>query len=182
MAGGGSPTPSKGGKKNVDFTVNLVPTIDLLSVLIAFLLITAVWTQLARINAQQVLPKTSDKPQDQTEEKKEKKLLILIDPDEIQVGFTEEAPNVLKKSDGDYIVQLRDKVKAIAEKVADKPKQQIMVGANDTVEYKTVIQAMDILLDNGLTGMSVGDANVVRGLLPNDPNAPPPGGAPTSAP
>ena len=80
MAGGGSPTPSKGGKKNVDFTVNLVPTIDLLSVLIAFLLITAVWTQLARINAQQVLPKTSDKPQEQTEEKKEKKLLILIDP------------------------------------------------------------------------------------------------------
>ena len=70
MAGGGSPTPSKGGKKNVDFTVNLVPTIDLLSVLIAFLLITAVWTQLARINAQQVLPKTSDKPQEQTEEKK----------------------------------------------------------------------------------------------------------------
>ena len=79
-------------------------------------------------------------------------------------------------------MQLREKVKVIAEKVADKPKQQIMVGANDTVEYKTVIQAMDILLDNGLTGMSVGDANVVRGLLPNDPNAPPPGGAPTSAP
>jgi biopolymer transport protein ExbD len=182
MAGGGSPTPSKGGKKNVDFTVNLVPTIDLLSVLIAFLLITAVWTQLARINAQQVLPKTSDKPQEQTDEKKDKKLLILIETEEISVGFTEEAPTVLRKSDGDYVKQLREKIKAIAEKIEDKPKQQIMVGANDAVEYKTVIQAMDILLDFGLTGMSVGDGNVVRGLLPNDPNAPPPGGAPTSAP
>ena len=37
----------KGGKKALDAELNLVPFIDLLSCCIAFLLITAVWTQIA---------------------------------------------------------------------------------------------------------------------------------------
>src|SRR5258705_8168294 len=37
----------KGGKKALDAEINLVPFIDLLSCCISFLLITAVWTQIA---------------------------------------------------------------------------------------------------------------------------------------
>src|SRR5690242_21879162 len=37
----------KGGKKPLDAELNLVPFIDLLSCCISFLLITAVWTQIA---------------------------------------------------------------------------------------------------------------------------------------
>src|SRR5712671_5512475 len=37
----------KGGKKALDAELNLVPFIDLLSCCISFLLITAVWTQIA---------------------------------------------------------------------------------------------------------------------------------------
>src|SRR5499427_6397748 len=52
--GGAAPTPSgKGGKKPLDAQINLVPFIDLLSCCISFLLITAVWTQLARMNVTQ---------------------------------------------------------------------------------------------------------------------------------
>src|SRR5581483_9056123 len=52
--GGAAPTPSgKGGKKPLDATLNLVPFIDLLSCCISFLLITAVWTQLARMDVTQ---------------------------------------------------------------------------------------------------------------------------------
>src|SRR5258708_2140278 len=55
--GGAAPTPSgKGGKKAVDAYINLVPFIDLLSCCISFLLITAVWTQLARMDVQQKSP------------------------------------------------------------------------------------------------------------------------------
>ena len=44
---GAAPMPSgKSGKKALDATINLVPFIDLLSCCIAFLLITAVWTEL----------------------------------------------------------------------------------------------------------------------------------------
>src|SRR5919201_5854052 len=52
--GGAAPTPTgKGGKKPLDASINLVPFIDLLSCCISFLLITAVWTQLARMNVTQ---------------------------------------------------------------------------------------------------------------------------------
>jgi len=45
MAGGGAPVPEGGnGKKSVDAQLNMVPFIDLLSVLISFLLMTSVWT------------------------------------------------------------------------------------------------------------------------------------------
>jgi biopolymer transport protein ExbD len=45
MAGGGAPQPTSGsGKKSVDFQLNMIPFIDLLSVLISFLLMTFVWT------------------------------------------------------------------------------------------------------------------------------------------
>jgi len=40
---------SKGGRKTVDAAMNLVPFIDLLSCCISFLLITAVWSQLAAV-------------------------------------------------------------------------------------------------------------------------------------
>jgi biopolymer transport protein ExbD len=51
MAGGGAPQPtSAGGKKSVDFQINLIPMIDLLSVLISFLLMTFVWTQIVKID------------------------------------------------------------------------------------------------------------------------------------
>src|SRR5579883_2870817 len=52
--GGAAPTPTgKGGKKPVDAAINLVPFIGLLSCCISFLLITAVWTQLARMDVTQ---------------------------------------------------------------------------------------------------------------------------------
>src|SRR3954469_19154884 len=43
----------KSGKKSVNADLNLVPYIDLLTCMVAFLLITAVWTQLARLEAHQ---------------------------------------------------------------------------------------------------------------------------------
>ena len=48
--GGAAPIPSAGGRRKlVDAAINLVPFIDLLSCCISFLLITAVWTQLSKI-------------------------------------------------------------------------------------------------------------------------------------
>ena len=40
---------SKGGKKPLDAMINLVPFIDLMAVTIVFLIMTAVWTQLGRL-------------------------------------------------------------------------------------------------------------------------------------
>ncbi len=51
VGGGG-----KGKRKTVDSEINMIPMIDLLMVTISFLLITAVWTHMARINADAQVP------------------------------------------------------------------------------------------------------------------------------
>src|SRR5438445_12494175 len=53
MAGVSIPDGGKGGKKTLDVSIPLVPFIDLLCSLIAFLLMTAVWTQIARLELKQ---------------------------------------------------------------------------------------------------------------------------------
>jgi biopolymer transport protein ExbD len=44
------------GKRALDSDINMIPMIDLLMVTISFLLITAVWTSMARINADAQVP------------------------------------------------------------------------------------------------------------------------------
>src|SRR5271165_5141921 len=51
VGGGGG-----GGRKKVDSQINMIPMIDLLMVTISFLLITAVWTHMARVNADAAVP------------------------------------------------------------------------------------------------------------------------------
>ena len=49
-------TGGGGKRKSVDSDINMIPMIDLLMVTISFLLITAVWTHMARINADAQVP------------------------------------------------------------------------------------------------------------------------------
>lgn len=55
MAGVSVDGPS-GGRRSLDSEINMIPMIDLLMVTISFLLITAVWTHMARINANAQVP------------------------------------------------------------------------------------------------------------------------------
>jgi biopolymer transport protein ExbD len=52
MAGAAPVQANTRGKKSLDLELNLVPFIDLLSCLISFLLITAVWTRVSAVPAQ----------------------------------------------------------------------------------------------------------------------------------
>ena len=57
-----------GGKKDVDAEIPLIPFIDLLLCCVMFLLVTAVWNKLARINANQQVPgqqSQMDEPQEE---------------------------------------------------------------------------------------------------------------------
>ncbi len=154
MAGGGSPTPSKSGKKSLDFVVNLVPMIDLLSVLISFLLITAVWTELARINTDNVMDKSDVKPkQEQQEERKDLKIL-LDDKGGVQMRFTGEEPVRVERGD-DLMGRFREKITELKKRA--KENQKVIVAAEDKVQYELLIQVMDICLDVGLKALSVGD-------------------------
>jgi len=51
MGGVSVDSGGKGGRRSLDSEINMIPMIDLLMVTISFLLITAVWTHMSRINA-----------------------------------------------------------------------------------------------------------------------------------
>jgi biopolymer transport protein ExbD len=164
MAGGGAPVPGKGGKKAVDFVVNLIPTIDLLSVLISFLLMTAVWTQLARINTDQAVSQnTTPIPQDK---EKVKNLNILITADETVMNVTGEKPpvRISRQPEEKYIKDVRSNIKEMKERlVTENPK--VMLAAEDKVLYKSIIQVMDVCLDVGLSAITVANPAAVQGEL-----------------
>jgi biopolymer transport protein ExbD len=62
MAGVSVDGGGKGGRRKLDTEINMIPMIDLLMVTISFLLITAVWVQSSRIDANANVPGLSEAP------------------------------------------------------------------------------------------------------------------------
>jgi biopolymer transport protein ExbD len=73
VGGGG-----KGKRKSVDSEINMIPMIDLLMVTISFLLITAVWTHMARINADAQVPGPPRPDVEQEKIEPEKQLHVMM--------------------------------------------------------------------------------------------------------
>ena len=87
VGGGG-----KGGKKALDSEINMIPFIDLLMVTIAFLLITAVWSHMARINADAQVPGPPRPDQEQDKVEPEKVLHIeMRQPDKFVLSWKQGA-------------------------------------------------------------------------------------------
>ncbi len=63
------------GKRSLNHEIPLIPFIDFLLCLVAFLLVTAVWSQMARLNADARVP-GPPKPTEPEDEKKEKQLHV----------------------------------------------------------------------------------------------------------
>jgi biopolymer transport protein ExbD len=141
--GGAAPTPQgKGGKKPLDAAINLVPFIDLLSCCISFLLITAVWTQLARMDVTQkgqgAAGSTDEKPPEN-----QVQLVLFIDKD----GYTftkstgESTPIPMVGGEYDY-AKLGE---ILAKAKTDYPdKTDLQVKSDDEVVYQKIIRTMDI--------------------------------------
>jgi len=100
VGGGG-----KGGRKSLDSEINMIPMIDLLMVTISFLLITAVWTHMARINADAQVPGPPRPDQEVEKTEPEKQLhLEMRSPDKFvliwkQAGTVISTIDVPRKDD-----------------------------------------------------------------------------------
>ena len=76
---GGVDVGGGGGKrKNLDSEINMIPMIDLLMVTISFLLITAVWTHMSRINADAQVPGPPRPDVEQEKVEPEKQLHVMM--------------------------------------------------------------------------------------------------------
>lgn len=143
-------------KKNIAVELNLVPFIDLMSVCIIFLLITAVWTQVSMIQLGSSLyaKKTEDQPVDRTPPPSAE---IVFRVSVLETGFdllvgkkNVKIPNERGKYDSKALLAQVRKVKEIYPE-----KRDVVVAARDRVRYEHLIEAMDVLLVAGFPEISV---------------------------
>jgi biopolymer transport protein ExbD len=155
---GASPQPAaKGGKKALDAEINLVPFIDLLSCCISFLLITAVWTQIAGL---QVASSGAPPVEQKQEATVDLKLLLTEKGYSLTMpGAQVDIPKVAG-ADG----QPRFDRKALAEKIrtvkATLPEQSaITVQPEDAVAYDDLVSTVDTCLGEQLRNVTVAPLN-----------------------
>ncbi|HWU43234.1 MAG TPA: biopolymer transporter ExbD [Bdellovibrio sp.] len=144
---------SSGRKKNIE--LNLVPFIDLMSVLITFLLITAVWTQVSMIQIGSSLYGKKSDTQPNPTPPPLADVVLKVDVKEIGYVLTVGKQVISlpmqggQFDDAGLIAQLQ-RVKQLYPEKADA-----VVTVADAMPYELLIKAMDNLLGVGFTSISV---------------------------
>lgn len=131
--------------------LNLVPYIDLLTCMIAFLLITAVWTQLARLQVRHVEHGGEHGLEDPT------RVTVLVGEQGFNVlveGTTQMDPQAISGFDLPKLRQVLDRVKA-----ALPDQEDLLVASADGVAYDTLVGAMDTALSAGFPTLSLQPAS-----------------------
>lgn len=138
-----------GDEGSVNVELNVVPFIDLMSCLTAFLLVTAVWSTYAQIEikpkgiAQDGLPRT--------DEAEPIAISVLLTDSAIWVGMTLATPVQIPNEAGTYnwagLQEILEEYAAIPEVLERPLPGEIEIAAEDEVVYQHVITAMDYAID-----------------------------------
>jgi biopolymer transport protein TolR len=159
--GGGGGMPDQGGggkrkKKSLDAVINVVPAIDLLSCCITFLLYTAVWTQISRLQVQQF---GSGAPEPVAAEQ-QKQLVVTLAVGErgmnlsTSAGLSVDIP--LERAGAEVKQDYKSLVERLKQLKSDYPETAaVTVSAEDTVSYGDLVQVIDTCVGAGLVSVSV---------------------------
>lgn len=149
-----------GDKKSVNVDLNIVPFIDLMSCLTAFLLVAAVWVNIAQLN---ISPKGKSRDTSQQQVDDERQILsVLVQADKIwvvvsRVNDTAEIP---KKGDAQdwekFEATLREKKE---HDFKDRTDLEIAGESTSTnpVQYQDLVKAMDVAVKMGFTDVGLTD-------------------------
>ena len=152
-----------GDKKSVNVDLNIVPFIDLMSCLTAFLLVTAVWVNIAQLDLK---PKGKSRDPSQIKEDEEKVVLsVLIQPDSIwlvqsRIGEQQQIPRT-----GDPTVYWGTFSSSLAELkksafFVDRTDMELAaesISNDQKVVYQDLIYAMDIAKKTGFADIGLTD-------------------------
>jgi biopolymer transport protein TolR len=146
----------KGGKKPLDTAINLVPFIDLMAVTISFLIMTAVWTQVGRLQVSQAGGESNP-----TEEQKEDKTVpvnLLITDKELRLTVGQspfDAIPVTRDATGRIdLTKLEAQIKQVKEQLP--PEQNtITLQTEDAVKYDDLVRIIDQMKGQGLGAISI---------------------------
>jgi biopolymer transport protein ExbD len=150
-----------GEKGSVNVELNIVPFIDMMSCLTAFLLITAVWVNIAQINIQ---PKGKSRDTAQVQQDDEHVTLsVLVQSDRIWVGLSRvnEFQEIPKKGDSQDWDKLETTLKEHKASAFFADRSDMEIAAESTtaapVKYQDIIYAMDVAVKVGFVDVGLSD-------------------------
>ena len=150
-----------GDKKSVNVDLNIIPFIDLMSCLTCFLLITAVWVNIAQLNIQ---PKGKTRDQAQVQQDDEHVTLsVLVQSDKIWVGLSRvnEFQEIPKKAEDQDWEKFETTLKEHKASAFFADRADLEIAAESTtqspVKYQDVIQAMDVAVKVGFIDVGLSD-------------------------
>lgn len=137
-------------RKSVNADLLLVPYIDLLTCMVAFLLITAVWTQLARLQVQQ-----KGQAQDEGISDPPATLAVLVH-DEGFALVSGDTQHPIPQAHGDYdYAALASELKGLKTKFPDRIDLQVL--SQDAIKFEILVKTMDAAMSSGFPNISLLD-------------------------
>jgi biopolymer transport protein TolR len=138
-------------KKPLNADLNLVPYIDLLTCMVAFLLITAVWTQLARLRVGQHGQGTLD-----GEQTPQDKIAVVVHDDGFNVIVGNDQKPLPKKAGAFDYAALAGELAAVKRTHPDRTDAQVL--SADDIAFESLVQTMDATMSAGFPDLSLLDA------------------------
>ena len=147
-----------GTKKDLDLELNLTPFIDLLSTMVCFLLITAVWIEIGTVEVKQ-----SNGTEAAAEKKESYDLdLVFKDPTALRLNLKKngkqfKAIDVKSESSEGMLAQLNEAITTQVLKIKDKTVEiaTATVTPRSTVNYGQLISTLDVLRKNQIVNIGV---------------------------
>lgn len=145
-----------GKKGSVNVHLDIVPFIDLMSCLTAFLLVTAVWSNLSRIDIEARGASRSG-----NQEIEQVQASVHVTDDAIWVGLSRlHEFQRIDKVAGSYDWQaLREVLVAHKARPFFDQRQDIEIAADDAIPYQTLIATIDTAVSAGFEDVGVTDPN-----------------------
>jgi len=151
-----------GEKGSVNVELNIVPFIDLMSCLTAFLLVTAVWVNIAQINIQ---PKGKTRDNGNPEPEEIVRLSVLVQSDRIWIGLSrvnEFKDPITKLPTGDFDwPKFASTLKDLKASAFFQDRTDLEIAGESTaaspVKYQDIIRAMDEALKAGFSDVGLSD-------------------------
>jgi biopolymer transport protein ExbD len=148
-------------KGSVNVELNIIPFIDLMSCLTAFLLVTAVWVNIAQINIQ---PKGKTRDTSNVQKDDETVTLsVLVTSERIWVGLSRvnEFQEIPKKAEDQDWEKFETTLKEHKASAFFADRSDLEIAAESTtqapVKYQDVIRAMDVAVKVGFIDVGLSD-------------------------
>jgi biopolymer transport protein ExbD len=153
MGGAAAEPTGKGGKKSLDANINLVPYIDMLMTIMTFLMMTAVWTQIAMLEVQNASG-GPDQQQEEPDPNAPKPVMILVGKEQVVVQEEGAEPRPFPATaDGYDFNGINIELKRL--KDARQDRQVVKIQSEDGVKYEHITKLIDLATGNELKQLTL---------------------------